>query len=153
MKTSIQSKSTQTVLTIFLGCLVLLLAGFQLVSVFSLNKNEKTFEVSNCTLCNKDGCRPYITFTGFKVQPPQVLIYYVSDGIQRINTYPSDENTQCTILKENNFAFECNTSKRMSELVLMQSTIVFDGKNKYQSVNNTTFGTETVSSKTFCEVK
>lgn len=148
-----QSKPIHKGVLIGVWGLIALLAAWLFIPSFGINQSEKTFEISSCNQCNKDGCRPSISTTGFKVQPPQVHIFYISDGVQRINTYPSDDNTQCTILKERNFAFECNTSKQVGELVSMQGTIIFDGNKTFQHSNNTTFGTETIRSKSTCDVK
>ena len=101
--------------------------------------------------CKQDGCKDNKDSIGFKVTSSNVLVFYKSEGMDRILTLQNNDETKCTILKERNFAFQCDTLRAL-ETVVHQSTVNFDGKNTFEMSNDTLMGDRRIKSKNTCLV-
>ena len=153
-KVSVENKNTNnSKLVIFLVLAVVVLLGIQVAPYLKTNEKEKTFFIESCTSCNDEGCKPYTTFTQIRVSPPFVYIHYISDGVEKININPEDASDSCLISKENNFAFTCEKIKIISPRIKLESSMSFDGKHSYRGINKTTFGEQTINTKSICQIK
>lgn len=137
-----------------LSLIVIVLLGLQLKPNWLADEKQKTFFIESCNFCGKDGCKPSISFTKFVVTPPFIDLYHLSEGLEKITSYPDDAEMNCEIRKDRNFAFECNKNEYYGAGISRRISIVFDGKNTYQSNLVAKFGEAgTVSSKESCLIK
>jgi hypothetical protein len=149
-KTITENKNIKWI--IFLTLVVLGMLGIQVAPYLKANEKEKTFLVESCISCKDDGCKPTFDFIKFQVAPPFININYISDGIEKVNIYPESANDNCVIYKDKNFAFSCERL-RDSGIAKLESSIIFDGKNTYQSMIKATFGEKIITSKQICQIK
>jgi hypothetical protein len=89
------------------------------------------FSLTDCQCVKGKNCASAdIPMYGFKVEPPDVYVFYKVDGKDRILKYPTDDKMKCVIVKDRNFAFDCSRVSS-NDPIYSTTTVLFDGKNSY----------------------
>lgn len=95
-------------------------------------RKTKDFRLIGCYSCDKENtCISSDPLpTGFRVNSPDIYLFFKSDGQSRISKFPVDNEMKCIIVKDRNFAFDCFSSA-ISGGMLMKLTVVFDGESSF----------------------
>ena len=144
---------------IYVGLISLLvIAIVQVLPLFSFLLNSKTFELTNCQTCYKDGtCKSLNLINGFKVEQNDVVLFLNIDGKEQFSSLMTSQDYKCKILKERNFAFSCNKHSDFGRVGFLSEQINFDGKSSFEwahsSVTNLSGNQVAVQNKTSCQIR
>ena len=114
-----------------------LLIGFGITQVYPLFGsllNSKTFKLTNCQTCYKNGeCQKEDIYKEFKVEEADVVIFGNLDGREQFFSLMSSLENKCKILKEKNFAFSCDSYKDFGSGSFASVQYNYDGKSHFES--------------------
>ena len=119
---------------IFIGLIFLaVIAVVQVLPLFTSFLTSKTFELTKCQTCYKDGnCKYLNLINGFKVEENDVVLFLNLDGKEQFSSLMTSEDYKCKILKERNFAFSCNKYSDFGRVGFLSEQINFDGKSSFE---------------------
>ena len=142
---------------IYIGLFLLIGFGItQIYPLFSSLQKSKTFKLTNCESCDKDGkCQPNNTYKEFKVEESDVVIFVNLEGKDQFFSLMSSEDSKCKIIKDKNFAFSCNDYKYFGGGSFLSTQYNYDGKstfeNKHSSSSTITGSRFNIQYQTTCQ--